>query len=139
MLRDLAQIVLAHAPLHVARERAPSTFAELASHDGRELVVWEGASDATIFGDARVNHAFRAWHDATHKRHAFGFTLAGERATCEAQCAELLALWPLASPLAAVIRCEVIGQAEYFATHGAFPLDQIGFARAYLARQNVGL
>lgn len=133
LIKALNSFILAHAPAHEARAVAPGTFSDLAAHAGEVLPVWEGASDQTIFGDPKINHAFRAWHDTTHKVHGFGFTLAGEIATCQAQCAEILStLGGNAAPLAAVITAEVIGQAEYFAREGMFPVDQIGFTHAYL-------
>lgn len=97
------------------------------------MTVWDGASDKTIWRDARVNHAFRAWHDECHIRMNAGFTLAGERLACEEQCRELLAAHPRAFALANVIRAEVIGQAEHFAATGEFPEDQIAFHAAYAA------
>lgn len=91
------------------------------------MTVWDGASDRTIWRDARVNHAFRAWHDDCHIRAGVGFTLVGERAACELQIRELMAAHPQAHAMAAIIRAEVIGQAEYFAATGSFPEDQIAF------------
>lgn len=122
--------VLRLAPVHVARGFAPSCYAELmnAATLGGPLPVWEGASDQTIFSDARVNHAFRAWHDATHVARGHGFTLDGEIATMRDQCAALRAAFPAAPQWAYdILRAEVQGQAEYFATHGTFPIDQITF------------
>lgn len=64
-IRELNIAILAMAPPFEARATAPATFREVmdCATSGR-VVVWDGASDATIYGDARVNHAFRAWHDA---------------------------------------------------------------------------
>lgn len=123
---DLNRLVMALAPAHEARAIAPGTFPNLMSCPS--LVVWEGASDATIYGDAKVNHAFRAWHDSHHVEGMHPFTLAGEIAACEAQIAQARILYPrLPDILAQIIRREVIGQAEYFAAHGEFPADQIAF------------
>jgi hypothetical protein len=126
---DLNRLVLALAPPHEARAHAPGTFPDLIRCGS--LIVWDGASDCTIYGDARVNHAFRAWHDAAHIAGGFPFTLAGEIAACEFQIAQAYARFPrLPDSLAATIRREVIGQAEYFAAYGTFPANQIEFHNA---------
>jgi hypothetical protein len=118
--------ILGLAPVHLAQALAPSTFAEVMRSPS--LVVWEGASDATIFRDARVNHAFRAWHDSLHIAGAHDFTLTGEIATMKAQCAALREAFPSAPQWAFdILRAEVQGQAEYFAAHGTFPANQIAF------------
>lgn len=126
MTRDLNQLVLAMAPAYVPRSFAPSTLADLMGTG--PLVIWDGASDQTIYQDARVNHAFRAWHDAAHMAGHFPFTLEGEHAACEFQIAQARAVFPrLPESLAAAIRAEVIGQAEYFAANGMFPANQLVF------------
>lgn len=131
--RDLNRLILELAPRHIARAQAPSTFAELMRSP--DLVVWDGASDATIYGDARVNHAFRAWHDACHIAGGFEFTLAGEMLACEMQCRQVLQRYPrVHGRILAMIRAEVIGQAEHFAATGLFPEDQIAFIQTLLGR-----
>jgi hypothetical protein len=126
------------APLHRAAARVPlidatcSPDAIAFDGDGR-LVVFDGASDHTIYKCPRVNHAFRAWHDAQHIVQRVGFDLAGERAACEGQIRELLARYPSAPrEVIALIRAEVIGQAEHFAAFGEFPVDQAAFITTYL-------
>lgn len=92
-----------------------------------------GASDATIYGDPHVNHAFRAWHDATHFAHGLGFHLAGEKAVCEHQIADLYRAHPNAPKLwAALLSAEIVGQAEAFLATGSFPVDQAQFTREAL-------
>lgn len=109
-----------------AKAHAPESFADLMSCP--RLVVWDGASDQTIFRDARVNHAFRAWHDMGHVVGVHPFTLEGERAACRWQLKALLTRFPDAPEwLLEVIRREVIGQAEYYEQTGAFPADQEAF------------
>lgn len=109
--RDLNQAILLLAPVFNVSDRAPSTFADI-MRQGDPLTVWSGASDGTIYADPAVNWAFRAWHDATHIAGRYDFTLAGETATCEAQ-----------------IRAEIVGQAQYAAAHGHFPVDQAAFVQ----------
>lgn len=130
--RELNQVILALAPAYEAKSFAPGTFPELMRCPSR--IVWDGASDATIYADPRVNHAFRAWHDAEHVRGAFDFSLTGERATCEAQIRGLLARFPrVPSFFLAIIRAEITGQAEHFARFGEFPADQAAFIREAIA------
>lgn len=120
--------ILSLAPAHVARALAPASFSDLMRAHDAPLPVWDGASDQTIFRDARVNHAFRAWHDATHRAGHFDFTLAGEIATAKAQKVALGLRYPSAPAWAyRLIDAEVAGQAEYFAAHGRFPMDQEQF------------
>lgn len=134
--REFKQAILALAPLGFeARAIAPATFAQVMecerSH-GR-VIVWEGASDGTIYSDPKVNHAFRAWHDACHIAGEHGFTLDGERATCERQIASLRIHFPRAPIfIDTLLRAEVIGQAEHFARTGEFPADQAAFIADYL-------
>lgn len=124
-------LVLAMAPPFEARPVAPATLADLLRLTG-PLVVWDGASAATIYGDARVNHAFRAWHDAAHIDGQYPFTLEGEVAACEHQIACARRRFPrLPDSLAALIRIEVVGQAEHFAAFGTFPADQSTFHWEY--------
>lgn len=136
-------IILSLAPRHVALAGSWEGFNVTGAtpiglfaariHARGVMTVWEGASDKTIWRDARVNHAFRAWHDQCHIRVNAGFTLAGERLACEEQIRELMAAYPRAHSMAALIRAEVIGQAEHFARTGIFPEDQIAFHAAYAA------
>ena len=127
---DLNRAILELAPRHHVADFAPDTFAGIMQSPG---IIWAGASDGTIYGDAKVNHAFRAWHDSHHIRLGADFTLAGETRVCEAQIAELHRLWPR-HPLVwdRLIRVEVIGQVTYNATHGHFPIDQSQFTREEL-------
>lgn len=121
----MAQCVHSLAPSHVARSIAPGTFPDIMRAPG---IVWDGASDATIWNDARINHAFRAWHDACHIAGQHDFTLAGEIATCEAQKRDLLRFAPRAPAQALqLLDIEIVGQALYAQKHGHFPLDQRTF------------
>jgi hypothetical protein len=134
---DLNRLILSMAPCYEASPHAPQTDQELfARHLGGKgalIRVWDGASDGSIYGDARVNHAFRAWHDSCHVIGRFPFTLQGETDTCELQIAQARQAWPnMPEVIARAIRCEVIGQADYFTEHGYFPEDQAAFFRSYM-------
>ncbi len=117
--------IVSLAPKHLAKDLAPDTYESLARHSGI-MVVWSGGSDNTIYGDARVNHAFRAWHDALHIKLNVGFDLQGETRVALEQARIL------GGPWAEIIMAEVVGQAEYFAKHGEFPKNQVEFIVNYL-------
>lgn len=117
---------------------APDTLDKLTAHIERtgRLLVWNGASDSTIFADPETNWAFRAWHDWTHWRYQLPFVLAGEREVAERQCADLALVYPGRPELIGwqrLIRIEVVGQASYFESKGRFPDDQYAFALDMLA------
>lgn len=117
---------------------APMTLDGLKDHiaaTGR-MLVWEGASDGTIFACADTNHHFRAWHDWCHWRHDLPFDLAGERAVAEVQKSHLATLYrgnPSLARWQRLIDIEVTGQVEHYHTTGEFVADQMGFALARLA------
>ena len=136
LIPEFNAVILRLAPAFTAAPKAPETFRQLmqARAETRALLVWEGASEATVYGDARVNHAFRAWHDATHIAGGHGFTLEGERATYRDQWAAVLSLYPSAPDAwRALLHAEIIRQAEHYEAHGAFPTDQAAFIREALS------
>ena len=115
---------------------APQDYDSLVAHyraTGRVL-VWGGASERTIFADAHVNHAFRAWHDARHLSGGHDFSRNGEFYTMVDMMADVSAIYDgqAAATFRAIIRAEIIGQWEYKDRHGGFPLDQISFVRDYI-------
>ena len=134
LVPEFNRIILELAPRFDARPIAPATLADLLALDpSAPLPVWDGASDYTIHGDARINHAFRAWHDAAHIATHGRFTLAGESEVCERQKADILARYPRAPRLwLDLLDAEINGQAAYFAARGEFPADQIAFVRGAL-------
>lgn len=137
MIENFSRAILLLAPKFEARPDAPATFAEIMATRGRLVrPVWDGASEASIYGAPEINHAFRAWHDACHVAGQFGFDLGGEKQTCEMQVKQFYCVFPSApSDVAALLCAEIIGQAEYFAEFGEFPEDQRAFVVDYLNRQ----
>lgn len=119
--------ILRLAPKHEAKDTAPDTFASLLANKYSRLVVWAGASEKTIYGDPSVNWAFRAWHDALHIKLNADFTLQGEILVAREQATLIDS-----DAMASLIMAEVQGQAEYFAKHGEFPVDQQQFIMEYL-------
>lgn len=126
----LNQRILKLAPKHETSVNAPATFEELCRNVGK-LVVWSGASDRTVYGDARVNHAFRAWHDSLHLKLNAPFTVEGETLVALEQ-ARLIG----SDAWAQVMLAEVIGQVGYARSNGAFPVDQVEFIKQYLKGGN---
>ena len=114
------------APKFTAQDNAPDTLESLTRNCGR-LVVWGGGSDRTIYGEASVNHAFRAWHDSLHLRLTAPFTLEGETLVALEQ-----ARLCRNDALGDILMAEIVGQAHYFAKYGTFPVDQMAFITAYL-------
>lgn len=118
---------------------APSTLDGLKAHiaaTGR-MLVWSGASDATIFACPETNHAFRAWHDWCHWRFSLPFDLAGERAAAAVQKGHLATIYGRSHPDLArwqrLVDIEVTGQVEHYEATGEFVEDQMAFALARLA------
>lgn len=117
---------------------APSSFEALkAQYDCGRMVVWDGASDDTVFAEPRVNYAFRAWHDLTHIVYQCPFTIDGESEALNMQLIDLLEFFPgipteTMARWKAILVAEVDGQGEYNARYGRFPVNQRAFVEAYL-------
>lgn len=126
---ELNSKIVKLAPKHVAKLSAPETFNDLVSNLG-ELIVYSGSSDQTIYGSESVNHAFRAWHDSLHISLNAPFTLDGETVVAMEQARLLGGMY------GDILIAEVIGQAEYFQTHGTFPVNQTEFVVNYLKGLN---
>jgi hypothetical protein len=122
-LNELVQDQVSKLKYQVS-DRAPGTYQELLSQSTASMVVWAGASDFTIFGDAAVNHAFRAWHDTLHISMGAKFTLEGERIVALEQ-ARILSAY--GDTYGDIVMIEVVNQAEYFQKTGNFPIDQKTF------------
>jgi hypothetical protein len=101
-------------------DQAPGTELEL-FNGPKTLVIWSGASENTIFGDARVNWAFRALHDALHLKTGIGFSPEAEIELGRIQANQYTGL------LADLVYIEVSGQAQYYLQTGRFVEDQIKF------------
>lgn len=116
-------------------DTSPSTLEDLVAsvkETGR-FPVWSGASDDTIYADREINYAFRAWHDWCHWRYALPFNAEGEREAAYVQVAHLVRLYGGEDDviaMAALVLCEVIGQAEAYGSHGKFPDSQRAFTEA---------
>jgi hypothetical protein len=124
---ELNHKILKLAPKHTVKDIAPDSFESLKAASTAGLVVYSGGSENTIYGDPRVNWAFRAWHDELHLKLNAPFTLEGETLVGLEQ-ARLIG----GDTLGLVMASEVVGQVEYFQKHGSFPVDQVAFLDNYL-------
>lgn len=103
-------------------------------HARGRITVMESASDQTIYGDAEVNYAARAWHDWVHIMYELPFNVKGEREACAIQQRHIfqrLGQGDNATLYARWLWAEVIGQTEHFTKWNVFPFDQIAFVKAY--------
>lgn len=112
---------------YTVKSYAPETFQELKASKTGSLIVYDGASENTVYGDPKVNHAFRAWHDALHLSLNADFTSEGEYRVGIEQ-ARLID----SDIMARIILAEVNGQVEYFERHGCFPANQLQFTLNYV-------
>ena len=125
-------------------DKAPDTLESLTDHinsTGR-MLVWNGASGATIFADPEVNWAFRAWHDFHHWKGQFAFDREGELKCLTAQQADVLKVYgpgPLSDLFCHLLECEIAGQLDHEETYGEFPADQVEFTRQWFAGRGLQL
>ena len=140
---ELELAAFALAPRFYASSLAPDTLEGITARAASGcFVVWDGASDKTIFSMPRANHSFRAWHDRAHVMLQAPLNREGEQAVLELQTRELRALFgdtPEADFAARVLYAEIRGQFDYEAANGRFPENQRAFVLAYLENQDDAL
>lgn len=119
MTREINNLILNSAPKHLVKDIAPNSFSEL--YSSPSLVIWSGASEHTIFRDARVNWSFRALHDALHLKTGVGFSPDAEIYLGRLQASKYSGL------MSDLVYIEVAGQAEHYLKTGRFILDQVEF------------
>lgn len=129
MIDEINNLILKTAPKHRVAQHAPNTFADLYTGPRRELVIWCGGSDNTIFADQIVNYAFRALHDKLHLATGIGFSVQEEVYLGRLQASKYEGL------MADLVYCEVALQAEYYLQHGVFVPNQVDFTKTYLLKQ----
>ncbi len=123
---------------------APSTYQDLKAHldAGKTFTAAREGSEHTIFGNPKINYAFRAWHDWCHWTGEFDFSLSGECATCSLQIEHLRSFYGVNDRTdywARLLIAEVIGQRRYFEKYQCYITDQRAFARAYLVDRDAAL
>ncbi len=122
MIREFQSLILSQASKLQYRvaDLAPSDERSL-FNSSKTLVIWSGASDATIWQDAAVNWAFRALHDALHLQTGLGFSPEVEMHLGRIQANMYTGL------LADLVYIETAGQAEHYLKTGRFVEDQVEF------------
>lgn len=136
---------------------APSTLASMTAFYKAHghLQVSSLHCERTIFSDASVNYAFRAWHDWHHVALQASFDRLGEQLVHDAMARDL-SNWlanhyhkhvtddPHASRFSyhfkrchALLKCDNIGQLDHWEALGAPPVDQRAFALGYLAAHDL--
>lgn len=123
LIKELNNLILSQAAKLKFRvsDNAPSIETDL-FNTSKTLVVWSGASDNTIFNDPKVNHAFRALHDALHLVTGMGFTINEEIELGRIQASKYDNKF-----ISDLIYIEVAGQAKHFRDTGTFVSDQVAF------------
>lgn len=116
---------------YIVKDFAPNTEKDL--FNSTSLVIWSGESDNTIFGDAKINYAFRALHDDLHLKTRLDFNPESEIELGRIQASKYSGI------IADIVYCEVSGQAEYYKNNGIFVKDQVLFFKEYMKELGHGL
>jgi hypothetical protein len=109
---------------------APYTFEGVKEYyqQNNHLLIWNGASDDTIFSKPESNHAFRAWHDFCHIKANADFTPQGERQAMLMQIRMAMDCDFLSKRAKDIctkmLQIEVLGQLAYSQKYGDFPENQ---------------
>ena len=98
--------------------------ADVLKQNPKDLKIWSGGSENTIFGDPEVNYAFRAWHDWVHITSQLDFSPLNEARVAFIQAAMLPEEWTFERNL---ILIEVIWQVLHHDATGEFVDDQRDF------------
>jgi hypothetical protein len=116
----------------------PGTFAGHLKRfkDTGKIQIWTGASDTSIFGEARLNWLFRGWHDFTHLTNNLDYSYMNEIIVCEIQKKQIPEAWNLEKNL---VHIEIIGQALFYYKNNYFVEDQRRFTLEYLLNPGLAL
>jgi len=134
-MKDLEDMILDMAPPHYPCENAPDTMSALLEWwhgDEKEMPVYSGASEKTIWSSPEINYAFRAWHDSIHVMYNYDFSFKGELLTARMQIT-LTEEYLKTDQFSDLLWCEIAGQVGYFAAFNKFPEDQKEFVYRLLA------
>lgn len=129
-------------------DKAPDNLRDLktlwgnCSRIGGPVIVSDQHCGRTVFSGPAANMAFRAWHDHRHITESAEFDDAGEHKVHEAMSTDLYR-WRMEQGIARMsrsfdlLRCENIGQLDYWRAFGSPPDDQRTFALGYLAAKGL--
>lgn len=111
---------------------APATYKSLVKllDKGQKLVVYDGDTNNGIYADRYVNYCFRVWHDYCHWLGQHDFSLAGEEATWQLMCEQLLAEYGVSRETLRwchILEVEVVNQREFYERYQTYVLDQSAF------------
>lgn len=131
----LNQAILAMAPAHSVRDHAPATWQQVREASTVDhVIVWSGEATHSIYGDARVNYAFRAWHDKCHLIGQFPFTIYGEERAVALQCQQLRERFPSSPKLwQDALSADVLGVVYLLHAGLGYVTDQAESVRRILA------
>ncbi len=130
-IRYINQVILSDASKlnYIVKENAPSDEAGLFNESS--LVIWSGASDKTIFGCPKVNHAFRALHDALHLETRMNFSVESEIELGRIQASKYSS-----QLIQDLIYCEVSLQAMHYRDTGNFVSNQVEFTHNFFSKKS---
>lgn len=100
----------------------------------RFLMVSSENSTHTIYPNARMNHAFRFWHDILHSTYGMTFTLKDELAVAAIHVLEIKKVFGADSIEARIMDADTAGQSLYESIHKHFPKRQDLFVLDYILR-----
>ena len=127
MLRDSG------CPEWEVADHAPDTDADMIRHwqETGRIKVWAGASEGVVYGEARHNWMYRAWHDWCHIASGVCNRRHGPLGCFEPSAERDVTAWQVrtvgSSLFQRVVLADTGGQAIHFGMHGAFPEDQMRF------------
>lgn len=102
--------------------------------DKRFFRVSSDNSAHTIYPHARMNIAFRFWHDLLHVTYNKAFTLKDELSVAAMHTADIKAQFGADSLEARIMDADTAGQSLYDSIHGGFPVRQDLFVIDYILR-----
>lgn len=106
----------------------------------KRLLIWNGASDNTIFNNPQSNLDFRAWHDFIHITENLAFTPEGEKAVCRIQQLQVIKYYSdMLKPeqikeIILILEAEINEQVNHFEKTGEFIQDQKAFTDFHVKR-----
>lgn len=116
----------------------PYTLAGLTkrANQTRRILVSGMNCEQTIYADASINHAFRAWRRWCHFMGEHEFDKAGNWKVFKMQAKHIRTLYGdnmQTTHMITILYAEVIGQFQYSEHHdGAFPINQRAFVEAWM-------
>lgn len=88
----------------------------------------------TIYPNARINYAFRFWHDIVHSTYGLGFNLKDGLKAAVIHTLEIKRIFGQDSVEARIMDADTAGQSLYESIHKAFPKRQDLFVLDYILR-----